>query len=294
MTPTSEADENLRGILCMLLSVMLGIVVDSVVKQLALAYPIMMIVWARYTFHMAMMAAVLGRRFPATLKSRRPGLQAIRSLSQTVAVVTFVAALGLLPLAQCIAIQFLSPILITALSVPILGERVGLRRWAGVVAGFIGVLIVIRPGVGGLSWAALLPLTAALGSAVYQLTTRLVSRDDAPTTSLTFAGLAGTVVANLFLPFAWTTPDAWGWTLMGALGALGAISHYIQIRAYGFAPAAVIAPYIYTSLVWAVAFGFLLFGELPDRWTIAGALVITASGLYIFHRERIAARVREG
>ncbi|MSO93831.1 MAG: DMT family transporter [Rhodospirillales bacterium] len=293
MTPTSDAKDAVRGILCMLLSVMIGIVTDSVVKQLTLGYSILMIVWARYTFHMAMMVGVLGRRFPATLKTRRPGLQAFRSIAQMTAVVTFVGALSLLPLAQCIAIQFLTPILITALSVPVLGERVGLRRWASVLAGFVGVLIIIRPGAGGLSWAALLPLSAALCSAVYQLTTRLVGRTDTPMTSLTYAALAGTALANVLVPFAWITPDATGWVLMGLLGLLGATSHYAQIRAYGFAAAAVVAPYIYTSLLWAVAFGFLFFGEIPDRWTIAGALVIAASGLYIFHRERVAARTRE-
>lgn len=290
MTPTSDGKDAVRGILCMLLSVMIGLITDSVVKQLAFGYSILMIVWARYTFHMVIMVGMLGRRFPAALKSRRPGLQAFRSVAQLVAVVTFVGALGLLPLAQCIAIQFLTPILITALSVPVLGERVGLRRWAGVVTGFIGVLIIIRPGAGGLSWAALLPLAAALGSAVYQLATRLVSRDDGPMTSLTYAALAGTALANVIVPFGWTTPDATGWFWMALLGIAGVSSHYAQINAYRFAPAAVVAPYIYTGLLWAIAFGFLFFGEVPDMWTIAGATLIAASGLYIFHRERIAAR----
>jgi drug/metabolite transporter (DMT)-like permease len=276
----------------MLLAVMLGVLADSAIKRLTVAYPIMMIVWARYTVHLALVGAALGRRLPTALKSRRPVLQAVRSVAQAGAVVTFVAGLGLVPLADCIAIHFVAPVLITALAAPLLGEQVGVRRWLGVAAGFLGVLIVIRPGTGALSWAALFPLASAVCSAVYQVVTRMVGNADATMTSLAYTALAGTVVANGLLPFVWVVPDVEGWVLMGAVGVLGAMTHYGQIRAYGVAAAAAVAPYLYTGLIWAAAFGYLFFGELPDRWTVLGALVITASGLYVFHRERRAAASR--
>lgn len=290
MNDLSDPKGGVRGILWMLLAVMLGILTDSVVKHLTLAYPIMMIAWARYTFHLVLAAAVLGRRLPVALRTRRPGLQAVRSISQTGAVVTFFAGLSLVPLADCVAIHFAVPILITALSVPILGERVGVRRWLGVIAGFFGVLVIIRPGTGAMSWAALFPLASAFCSAIYQLATRKAGRVDDTMTQLIYASFAGALISNGFLPFVWVTPDLVGWAMMVAIGAVATVTHYAQIRAYAQAPAATVAPYIYTSLIWATAFGFVFFGELPDRWTVAGALVIAASGLYIFHRERRAAR----
>lgn len=289
MTEPSDAKASLRGILWMLLAVMLGIFTDTIVKHLSQSYPVMLIVWARYTFHLVPVAAAFGKRLPRALNSRRPALQAARSVIQLGAVVSFFAGLRLVPLADCVAIHFVAPILITALSAPLLGERVGMRRWLGVLAGFVGVLAIVRPGAGTASWAALLPLVSALCSALYQLLTRMVGRDDAALTSLAYTAVAGALVANGALPFVWVAPDAEGLALMVALGLVAAVVHYGQIKAYTYAPAAVVAPYNYTGLIWATAFGFAFFGEVPDAWTVTGAFVVAVSGLYIFHRERRAA-----
>jgi drug/metabolite transporter (DMT)-like permease len=183
--------------------------------------------------------------------------------------------------------MFMSPILLTALAGPVLGEQVGLRRWLGVAAGFTGAMIIIRPGMGVFALAALPPLAAALTNALYQLTTRKVADADAPIVSITQMPLFGAIVTSIIVPFFWQEPTAWEWFLLVCMGMFGAVSHYCLIRAFDAAPASAVAPFGYTTLIWAVIIGFVLFDELPDIWTFGGAGVIIASGLYIFHRERV-------
>ena len=173
------------------------------------------------------------------------------------------------------------------MSVPLLGERVGPRRWTGVLIGFAGALIIIRPGTGVMEFAAFLPLGAALCFALYQIATRRLRGIDGPVTTLAFTAVTGTVLTSAIVPFFWTQPDLAGWLLMGSLGILGTAGHFALIKAFESAPVSVIAPLDYTALIWAALFGYFIFDETLDTFTILGGLVITGSGLYILRRESV-------
>ena len=202
----------------------------------------------------------------------------------------FFAALALIPLADATSILFLGPLIVAAFSAPLLGERVGPRRWSAIVAGFIGALIIVRPGQGAMEAAALMPLGAAFLFGFYQIVTRLLNRTDRPITTLTYSALFATLATSALVPFHWQAdPDAIAWALMAALGTIGAVSQFALIKAYEVAPAATVAPFFYTNLIWAVVWGYALFGDFPDLWTATGALVITGSGLYVYHRARVRA-----
>ncbi len=288
-TAPAAADSR-RGILWMLLTMFLFVSMDAVVKHLIESYPVPQIVWGRFFFHAILLAAVLGRRLPATLVTRRRGLQFLRAGLLMVTTMQFFGALYFLPLADTTAIMQAAPLIVTALSMPLLGEHVGVRRWGGVVAGFAGALIIIRPGSDAMHLAALLPLGAAFTFALYQVSTRIVSRTDATLTTLIYTPLLGAALMSAVMPFYWVMPDAEGWALMAFVGLLGGVGHFTMIRALTWAPAATVSPFGYTALIWATLFGLALFGDFPDRWTIAGALVIVSSGLYILHREHVRKR----
>jgi drug/metabolite transporter (DMT)-like permease len=218
--------------------------------------------------------------------SKAIGLQVFRSILMAVMTGLYFAALQVLPLADTAAVMYVAPLIVTMLSVPLLGESVGPRRWASVCVGFLGVLIIIRPGAGVMQFAALLPLGAAVLHAFYQITTRKVSAVDAPLTSLVYTALVGAIVTTVWMPMVWQTPDVRGWGLMILMGLRGGGGHFALIKAFQAAPASTATPFGYTNLIWVTAYGFILFGALPDNWTIAGATIVVMSGLYIFRREQ--------
>jgi drug/metabolite transporter (DMT)-like permease len=290
----------------MLLAMAVFVLIDATAKYLALGMPVMQIVWARSFFALLFtLLLVRGRGAAADpaarlswwprgfarglarlMATRRPGLQLMRSGFQFASTIFFFTALKYIPLADAIAIAFAAPLLITALSVPILGEQVGIRRWLAVVVGFLGVLVVIRPGIGVMEWAMLLPLCTAFTSALYQINTRSLAQTDAAATTLWYTALTGTVISSAFMPFVWEWPDAKGWALMALLGAFGTTGHFLIINAYARAPAATLAPFIYTQLVWSIGVGYALFANLPDEFTLLGAAIVAASGIYTAYRER--------
>ena len=274
-----------RGILWMLLTTLLFVAMDAIAKFLTQSYPVPQVTWGRYAFHALALALLFRRRLPALMCSKRLGLQIVRSSLLLGATVLSFFALRVMPLADVVAIWALSPILVTALSVPLLGERVGLRRWASVAAGFVGALIIIRPGLGVMQAAATLPVTVAVILALYHLATRALSGTDSPLTTIIYTVSVGLVVSTGAVPFFWVTPDASAWTLMIVLGLLGATAHFSLIKSFEVATAATVIPYTYTNLIWATLVGFVVFGDLPDAWTVIGAGVIVVCGLYIFHRE---------
>jgi len=199
----------------------------------------------------------------------------------------FVSAIGRVPLATASAIGFSSPIIVTALSVPLLGESVGPRRWSAVLVGFFGVLIAVRPGSGELTTATLLLLGGAACYALYQIATRHTGTHDSAETGIVYAALVGTIVTSLILPFGFEMPhsviDA---ALLAGLGVFGGVGHYFVIQAFRLGPAALISPLGYLELVGSTVLGYLIFGNFPDSWTWAGAGLIVASGVYIAVRER--------
>ncbi len=214
-------------------------------------------------------------------------MQIARSALMLLSNLVFVVAIARVPLATASAIGFTAPLIVTALSVPLLGESVGWRRWSAVVVGFAGALMVIRPGSGFRDPAVLLLLLSALAYAPYQIATRWVSRHDDAATGIIFAALLGSLAMSFVLPFVFVPPRTlWDGALFACLGLFGGIGHYLIIRAFQLGAAAVMAPLGYVELVGSAVLGYLIFGNFPDLWTWAGAGVIIASGLYIAARER--------
>ena len=289
-----ERSENaVAGIFWMLATMLWFIALDTVAKELLTRsqLPLAQVVWARFFFHflIGVAGALIWR---AHLASHVPGWQIARSSLLFITTVLFNAGLATTPLATATAVMFLSPIMLTALSHFILGEHVGPRRWFGVAAGFAGAIIITRPGAEGFNQGVLFFVAAALVNAVYQLATRRVAQHDSPQCSFFYTALVGGVLSTFAVPFSWAAPSAIDWLLLVSMGILGGIGHLFLIFAFDRAPAAVVAPFAYSALIWASISGYLLFGEVPDSWTVVGALIITASGLYIFHREKMAGRHR--
>ena len=284
--------ENVRtGILFMLATMMWFIILDSVAKELLTrsGLPLVQVVWARFFFHFVIGTGLILYWWPKRMRSARPELQLLRSGLLFMTTVLFNAGLTTISLATATTIMFLTPIILTVLSVFLLGELVGPRRWMGVALGFAGALIVVRPGMAGFEVGALLLLAAAVVNAFYQLVTRKLSGFDDPRTSFFYTAIVGAVASSFFVPFAWAEPRPFDWGLLLAMGIFGGLGHLFLVLAFERAPASALAPFSYSALVWAAVFGYAFFGEIPDRWTIAGAALITGSGLYIFYRERVRA-----
>jgi drug/metabolite transporter (DMT)-like permease len=293
LAPAVATHAPLRGILLMLLAVFLFVIMDASGKALTADYSIWQISWARYLFHLAILPVFFRRQsFTSVLRTSRLKLQLLRSALMLGSTVFFFAAVSYIPLAEATAIGFVSPLMVAAFSVPLLGEKVGPRRWAAVIVGFIAVLLIIRPGFGMVHWAYLLPLVSALCFALYQITTRILSRYDSSVTTLAHSVSVGLLVTTvvMLIPGQWRHPDLQGWILMILVGAIGGIAHYILIRALTLAPAALLAPFVYLQLVWAAIVGFLWFDDIPGWRTLAGTAVLAASGLYVMYRERKAAQ----
>lgn len=280
------------GILLMVATVCLLPITDSISKHLTADLPIVQIVWGKLFFFTIIVVPILvARGGVGLLRSRHLPLQIGRSLLLLFSMLIFVTALAFVPLAQAIAVLYVSPIFVTALSVPLLGERVGIHRWFAVAIGFTGAMIVVRPGFGVVHWASILPLVAALASALFQISTRRLTVIDPPMTTLFYTGFAGMFLASLLVVPWWMPLSAEQWGLLAVAGAVSALASYLMIRAFEHVAASVLAPIGYVEILTASIAGFIIFGEIPDRWTVAGAAVIAASGFYIARRESKLQRV---
>ncbi|WP_420347353.1 DMT family transporter [Pelagibius sp.] len=277
----------LQGIALMIAAFTTFAALDTTAKYLVQFYPPEQVVWARYTGHAVLALLILWpRNGAALLRSQRLGTQVLRSLLLFATTCTNFVALQYLQLAETSAIFFSTPLIVALLSVPLLGERIGPRRWTAILIGFLGVLVVVRPGLGLMHWAAGLSLLTALGAALYQITTRKLAGVDPAATTQFYTALVGTLAITPLVPFTWQAPDLTGVLLMALLGVLGGFGHWLLILAHRMAPAPILAPFNYTQIAPMVLLGFLVFGDLPDIWTVTGAGVVLASGLYLFYRER--------
>jgi len=285
-----QTHDSVRGILWMLLVMLMFASMDALAKYLTQVYPVPEVVWARYTVHVLLLVLLLNRRIPALMVTRHLRLQLLRSLLLFLTTALFFTGLSHLALVDASVIMFVSPLIVTALASPLLGEKVGTRRWLGVAVGFAGALIVIRPGAGSLHWAAVFPLAAAACYALYQVATRRLGHADSAITTLCYSALFGAVVMSLVVPLVFIMPSLKDGALMLLLGSLGGLGHFALIKSLQVAPVSVVAPFGYTSLLWSTTYGYLIFADLPDRWTLLGAFVIIASGLYVWHRERVHER----
>ncbi|WP_332681295.1 DMT family transporter [Bosea sp. (in: a-proteobacteria)] len=268
---------------------------DAAAKWLGSSMQAMQVVTARYVVSVALVSIVLNPwTRPGIARTRRPWLQGFRSLLLLVSTALNFFALNYLQLAETISIMFATPFLVALLAGPLLGEWAGPRRMAAIAVGFLGVLVVTRPGLGGLHPAALLSVCGAFCYAFYSLSTRMLAASDSSETTMFYSGIVGVVVMLPLLPLFWSWPtDGLSWLLLICTGVFGTIGHWLLILAHRRAPATVLSPFIYSQIIWMVGLGWLVFGQIPDRYTLLGAAIVIASGLYLLYRERVRA-VPEG
>ena len=280
---TAPMENRRKAALLFIMAVALLATMDMIVKFASSSLSTPQIVWGRYVAQSMAMVLIVGPAgILACVRSKVPGMHLTRALFLFAANFAFMAALRYLPLIEANVVGFASPLLLTALTYPILGEKVGLGRWAAVIAGFIGVMIVMQPGTAMFQWAALLPLTMAICAAVYHVMTPIVARVEDPAISIYFLGIIGAVSMSLVVPWFWTQPDALGWAMLFIIGVLGTIGHLLIVRAFAYAPASMLAPFFYIHLIWATIYGWFIFGDLPDFATIIGGAMIIASGIYVY------------
>jgi drug/metabolite transporter (DMT)-like permease len=221
------------------------------------------------------------------MRTGRLGMQMLRGAALLGSSLFFISGLRYLPIAEASATGFVSPLFVTALSIVFLSESVGVRRWLATAAGLAGVLIILRPGTGAFHVAAFFPIVSAFCWAVTLILTRMMSGREHTTTTMTYSAIAGVAILSAMVPFVWVAPS-WHDILFGLLiGVASTAGQWIVALAFRYADASVLAPFSYTQLVWVSVLGFLVFGEVPDAWTVVGAAFIVASGLYTAHRERV-------
>jgi drug/metabolite transporter (DMT)-like permease len=285
---TQQRRQRLVGIALMCGAVALFACLDATAKYLNTEMDSLQIAWARYTSAFVLTLIVSN---PLThgglLRTRSTKLQIIRSVLLVASTILNFLALRWLQLDEALSIIFTFPFIVAIISGPLLDEWISWRRWSAICFGFAGVLLITRPGFGGMHPAALITLTATTCYGFYAVITRIVSRVDSNQTSLFYANFIGALVMLPIIPFVWQPPRSWIIALMLAMtGVLGSIGHFFLIAGHKLAPASTLSPFIYTQLVWVVILGYLVFDHLPNGWTLAGAAMVVGSGLYLLYRER--------
>jgi drug/metabolite transporter (DMT)-like permease len=279
-----------QGVGLMILAILLFTAMDATAKGLIERYPAPQVVWARFAGQLMIVLFLLNIRTGPLLRTRYPWLHMARSAFQFGATGLFFLSLGHIGLAEATALTDINPVLITLGAALFLGERLGIRRLLGVLVALIGALIIIRPGSGVFSPWALLPLGAAVCYTGNALLTRYIGPKEPVWTSLLHASIFGTVLAALALPFVWTPVSGPDLLLFALVGLLGTGAQLCIIRSFSITEAAIVAPFAYLGIVFATVWGVVLYDQWPDRWTVLGALVIVAAGLYVWHRENQASR----
>ena len=284
----ARADRPFKGILLILASTTFLSVSDVTAKYLSTTLPSIEIAWIRFlVFAIIMVPAMVPGSPIYALRTGRLSLQLVRGASLLGSSLFFITGLGYLPIAEASATGFVAPLFVTALSIIFLSESVGLRRWIATATGLLGVLIIIRPGTSAFHVAAFLPIISALAWASTLVITRMMSGKEHAITTMTYSSIAGIVIISALVPFVWVTPS-WHDILLGILiGVASTVGQWIVVLAFRYADASLLAPFSYTQLVWVSFLGFLVFGEVPDGWTVVGAVFIVGSGLYTAHREQV-------
>jgi len=284
----ARADRPFRGIALILLSTLFLSTSDTTAKYLSKSLPSLEIAWVRFVvFAVIMLPAMLPGSPLYALRTQRPGFQLMRGVALLGSSIFFITGLRYLPIAEASATSFVAPLFVTALSIIFLSERVGLRRWLATIVGLAGVLVIIRPGTGAFHAAALFPIVSAFAWAVTLVMTRVMSGREHAVTTMTYSSIAGVAVISALVPFVWVAPT-WHDILLGLLvGVASTTGQWIVVLAFRYADASVLAPFSYIQLLWVSIFGFVVFGEVPDVWTVTGAVFIVSSGLYTAHRERV-------
>lgn len=282
----------LIGIVLMCLALFCFSGLDATAKWVNRSVDPLVTVWARYVSAAGLTFIFINPwTKPGAVATRRLPLQLARSFLLFLSTICNFVALQYLQLVEALSIVFSTPLIVTLLAGPILGERIGMQRLIAVCVGFVGVLVVARPGLGTMHPAALLSLTGAVAYAFYGITTRMLASTDSSATTIIYSSLAGIVLMTPLLPWVWTTPSSpLTWALLMMTGFFGAVGHWLLVLAYARAPAVILSPFIYSQIVWMLALGYIVFGDWPDPWTFAGAGIVIASGLYLLYREQVKSR----
>ena len=288
-----QSNDAKRGISLMIATTFVFAIQDGISQHLASEYNVIMIVMIRYWFFAAFVIALSASKpggVRATARTTQPVLQIFRGLLLVAEICVMIFAFTLLGLIESHAVFAMYPLLIAALSGPVLGEKVGWRRWMAIGFGFVGVLIILRPGLRVFDPEALVPLIAALMFALYGLLTRRAARDDTAATSFFWTGVAGAVAISFVGPFFWEPMEGSDWAWMAMLCLTGVAGHWLLIKTYEAAEAGTVQPFAYFQLVFSVFIGLMIFREYLDPWTAGGAALVVTAGIYAILRERLRAR----
>jgi drug/metabolite transporter (DMT)-like permease len=279
----------LAGIALMLAGIFLFSVNDALGKWLVATYTVGQVLLIRSLAALVLLAPFIWRDVKAFAAAPRWGLQLVRAALATIEVACFYWAVAYLPLADVMAYYLAGPIFVTAIAGTVLREPVGWRRWSAVVVGFLGVIVCLRPGVTALTWPALIALVGSFTFSLSMISTRYL-RGTGGTVLVTTQTVAALAFGALIAPIGWVTPSPGDFALLALLGMVAMVSHVCVNRSLVLAPASVVVPYQYTTIVWAVLFGYLVFGDVPDAFMLTGAAIIIGAGLFIFLREQKLAR----
>lgn len=292
--PGAAPDSNARtnngrlGLAYMFVGMSLFGTADAIAKVLTQTLDPVQIAWSRQSGLLLGIVVLFAIHGFKILQTTQPKLQIARGALAAISAMLFITGIAFIPLAEAVALTFVAPFIVTIMGAVFLGEHVGFRRWSAVVIGFVGTLIVIRPGLGVLHPAAFLLIVAATAFALRQILSRVLAGDDNVNTTIAYTAIVSWCLVSLPLPFFWQTPSTMQEiVLLVALGVLAAFGEALVIVALRTAQAVIVAPMQYILIVWGTMYGFLIFGQLPDFWTVIGALIIMATGLYVFNRERL-------
>jgi len=268
-------------------------IMDGFAKYLSAELPILQITWARYFFTVAFTFPIMLFFFRKNLVwTDKPKLQFIRGLILLTANICFFYAISVISLAKALTLAFVAPLIVTAFSPIFLGEKVGFKRWSAVIIGFIGSLIVIRPGFVEINLASMAALGTGIMYGFYLIITRKLSTSDNPLLTLLLTGVVGAVIISAIMPFIWVRPTLNQWSIMAAIGLFACIGHFFLILSLKYADASKLAPLSYFEIITNIIIGFYFFNDFPDNWTFLGLLVIVLSGIYISNRENIVKKIK--
>ena len=291
MNGDRKGDVPFKGIFFMCLAVALIAFQEAMAKYLGESQPMLQVIGARYFGHMMLMVVIFMPRHGFTLfKAKRPVMQIGRSVLLLIDTGLFFFSLILIGLAEATAIFFSVPILVVLLSSILLGERVEWQRLLAVAIGFVGMLVIIRPGTGAIGVGAWLTFGAAFCASLFNIITRKLADEDPIPVTMFYTALAGFVITMVMMPFVWQSPTGWQqWAALGLIGIFGGAAHSCIIASHVFAPASTVAPFMYSQIFWAIGLGYLFFGALPDEFTILGGAIVIASGIYLLRRQKAKA-----
>ena len=268
-------------------------IMDGFAKYLSSDLPVLQITWARYFFTVAFTLPIMFFFFRKNLVwTDKPKLQLIRGLILLTANVCFFYSISIISLAKALTLAFIAPLIVTAFSPIFLGEKVGFRRWSAVIIGFIGSMVVIRPGFVEINLASLAALGTGVMYGFYLIITRKLSSSDNPLLTLLLTGVVGAIIISFVMPFVWIKPTLNQWSMMAAIGIFACVGHLFIILSLKYADASKLAPFSYFEIVTNIIIGYYFFSDFPDKWTFLGLFIIVLSGIYISRRENIVKRLK--